>query len=309
MTKLTGLIAAPFTPMSSKGELHLEVIADYARLLRHSGVAGVFIGGTTGEGMSLSVEEREALTETWMAAAGDNLRVVVHVGDTRLGDCQRLAAHAQARGAHAIGQMAPCFFKPGSLEALVGFCAETAAAAPALPYYYYHMPSMTGVSAKMVDFLKQASDRIPSLAGIKYTHEDLMEFQLCRQVEDGRFDMLFGRDELLICGLTLGCGGAVGSTYNYLAPLYLDLWEAFSRGDLQSANQRQLMSMRIIQTLFDFGNPLVCGKALMAMLGVDCGPPRSPLTPLDPSRIAGLRQALTSLGFFDHCCRQNSLTV
>ena len=301
--RLEGLVAAPFTPMHQDGGVNSDLIAVYARFLESNGVSGAFICGTTGEGVSLTVEEREKLTEAWVRASSNGFKVIVHVGHNSLSDCCRLAAHAESCGAWGIGQMAPGFFKPASIDELVEFCAETAGCAPSLPYYYYHMPAMTGVNVKMVDFLLAAKERIPNLAGVKYTYEDLMDLQLCRHLEDGLFDMLFGRDELLICGLTLGCKGAVGSTYNYLAPLYLKLWEAFAVQDVVEANRLQLLSMKTIQTIFQYGDPLVCGKAVMAMLGIDCGPMRLPLSELSASQTQGLRESLNAIGFFEHSSR------
>jgi N-acetylneuraminate lyase len=299
--KLTGLVAAPYTPLHEDGQLNCDRIPDLAAFLARNGVSGAFVCGTTGEGMSLSIEEREAVTESWVNASPPDLRIVVHVGHASLPDCRRLAAHAAAKGAWGIGQMAPCFFKPASLDDLVDFCAQTAACAPTLPYYYYHMPAMTGVDVKMVDFLTAAKDRIPNLAGVKFTHEDLMDMQLCRALDGGRFDMLFGRDELLVCGLALGCTGAVGSTYNFLAPLYLDIWDAFARGDLKRANALQRISMQAVRVMFKHGNPIVCGKAIMGLLGIECGPVRLPLRSPSPTTIGQLVEELRTVGFHDHC--------
>lgn len=302
--RLGGLIAAPFTPFDSRGHLNVEVIPGYAGFLADNGVSGVFVCGTTGEGMSMTVDERLAVASAWVDAAPKDLKIVIHVGHTALEDAKRLAAHAQSIGAWGIGQMAPSFFKPKSMNELVDFCAETAAAAPALPYYYYHIPVMTGVNVKMVDFLLSARDRIPNLAGVKYTYEDLMDMQLCREIDNGRFDMLFGRDELLICGLALGCTGAVGSTYNDLAPLYLDIWDAFARHDMRQANELQLISMRTIEAFFKYGNPMVCGKAMMRMLGIDCGPVRLPLRSLSADAERELEKDLRDIAYFEHCSRQ-----
>lgn len=296
---LTGLIAAPFTPFDDKGNVNLDIIPAYADLLTKNGVSGAFVCGTTGESLSMTTEERLAVAAKWVECASKDLKVIVHVGHTSIEDARRLTGHASEIGAWGVGQMAPCFIKPKTLDDLVEFCAETASAAPELPYYYYHMPAMTGVNFKMFDFLNLAKERIPNLAGVKYTYEDLMDMQLCRTIDGGRFDMLFGRDELLICGLALGCTGAVGSTYNFMAPLYLELWDAFTQGDVKRANELQLLSMQVIQTMFSHGDPLICGKAIMKMLGVDCGGMRLPLRTIEKSEVDLLRDDLDRLGFFD----------
>ena len=138
---LTGLIAAPFTPMHEDGSLNLQVIGPYAEfLMQKKCVTGVFICGTTGESVSLTTEERKAVAEKWMEAAKGKLKVIVHVGGMSQVQCAELAAHAQAIGADMIAAMAPCFFKPGSVDELIGFFKPIAASASRLPFYYYNMP-------------------------------------------------------------------------------------------------------------------------------------------------------------------------
>lgn len=112
------------------------------------------------------------------------------------------------------------------------FCAGIAVAAPKLPLYYNQIPTMTGVSLPCADFLAAARDRIPNLAGVKFTYENLMDYLACVEFPEGRYDACFGRDEILLAGLSLGAAGAIGSTHNYAAPIYLRLMEAFHRGDL-----------------------------------------------------------------------------
>ena len=97
--------------------------------------------------------------------------------------------------------MAPSFFRPSTVEQLVDFCAQIAEAAPGLPFYYYHFPAMTGVDFPMIDFLKGASRRIPNLKGIKFTHENLMDYNRCLHFEKDRFQILFGRDEMLLAAV------------------------------------------------------------------------------------------------------------
>jgi N-acetylneuraminate lyase len=280
--KTNGLIAAPFTPLLADGSLNLGAISGYARHLHRIGVVGAFICGTTGEGASLTLAERRAVAERWRQAAPPGLRVIVHVGHTCLADARELAAHAQAIGADSIACLAPYFFKPDGVAGLVEWCAQIAAAAPQLPFYYYHMPSMTGCNVLVADFLAAAGPRIPSLAGIKFTFEDLEDFARCLRFADGRYDVLFGRDELLHSALKLGARGAVGSTYNFAAPLYRQVIAAYDRGDEATAVALQAKAVEMIQILVKGGgHPIANFKRLMRRLGVDCGPTRLPLT--DPT--------------------------
>ena len=219
-----------------------------------------------------------------------------------MADCKVLAGHAQKIGADAIAVMAPFFYKPANVRDLVTFCAEIAAEAPKLPFYYYHIPSMTGVEFLIVDFLKMGGDEIPTLAGAKFSHSDLMDFSLCVNLDKGRFNMLYGSDQILVSALSLGADGAVGSTYNYAAPLYLQLIDAFKAGDMETARQKQVCSQEMVSFLFKYGG-LSTGKAIMKLVGLDCGGVRPPLHDLSKKQYNELASGLKSIGFFDYCSK------
>lgn len=303
-TRFRGLVAAPFTPFHADRSLNLDVIPAYARFLRDNGVGAAFVCGTTGEGLSLTLEERLRIAERWVACADDRLRVIVHVGHTCLTDARTLTAHAAKIGASAVSALTPCFFKPRNNAEVVNWCEAVASAAPALPFYYYNIPSMTGIDYPVVDFLAQAQDRIPSLAGVKYTHENLPDYKACVAFAQGRYDILFGRDELLLEGTDAGALGAVGSTYNYAAPLYLRLLAARTAGLATEARALQDAAIKMIAICNGIGvTHLAASKALMAMLGVDCGPVRLPLAQPDATQLATLRTRLNEIGFFDFAGR------
>jgi len=294
--KLTGLIAAPFTPFDAQSNLDVSLVPAYAAFLQERGVSGVFVNGSTGESLSLSMAERKATAEAWMAA-GSDLTVIVHVGCNCVPEAQELAAHAQSIGAAAIGAMPPCFFRP-KLDGVLDYCEAIAAAAPELPFYYYHIPSMTGVEIRIVDFLTQGGARIPTLNGAKFTYEDLMDFQQSLDLEDGRFNLLFGRDEILLAGLAAGAKGAVGSTYNYMPQVYLQAIKAFEAGDMATARACQAKSQALVDILKDSVNGIACGKVIMAMIGMDCGPARMPLPQFDDAKKAWLKSRLDEIDFF-----------
>jgi N-acetylneuraminate lyase len=306
-TRFRGLVAAPFTPFHADRSLNLDVIPAYARFLRDNGVGAAFVCGTTGEGLSLTLEERLRIAERWVACADDRLRVIVHVGHTCLTDARTLTAHAAKIGASAVSALTPCFFKPRNNAEVVNWCEAVASAAPALPFYYYNIPSMTGIDYPVVDFLAQAQDRIPSLAGVKYTHENLPDYKACVAFAQGRYDILFGRDELLLEGTDAGALGAVGSTYNYAAPLYLRLLAARAAGQATEARALQDTAIKMIAICNGIGvTHLAASKALMAMLGVDCGPVRLPLAQPDATQLATLRTRLNEIGFFDFAGRSGA---
>ena len=303
MKHIKGLVAAPFTPFGKNGKIDFGTIEKLAASLVANKVVGAFVCGTTGEGVSMTVAERMKVAERWQACAGKKLRVIVHVGHTSLGDSRALAAHAQKIGASAIGIMAPYCFKPSKADDLAAFCAEIASAAPDLPFYYYHIPCVTGVTIPAFDFLRAAADKIPNLAGIKFTHENLMDFASCVRWEDGRFDALYGRDEMLLAGLAVGAQGAIGSTYNYAAPVYHRIMAAFARGDMAAAQAEQARANAMIAVLIRYGGMPPAGKAFMKAIGLDCGVSRLPLRSLTDEQTEALRAEAEAVGFCDFASR------
>ncbi len=296
--KLHGLVAATHTPFNSAGELNLAAVEKQSEHLLRSRVKTVFIGGTTGECHSLTLTERLALAERWCAVTrGTAQRVVVHVGSNCLADSRALARQVQSLGAAAIAALAPSYFKPKSLSVLIECCRDIAAAASGLPFYYYDIPSFTGVNLSMPEFLAAAPERIPTLAGIKFTNPDLVAYLKCLQAER-KFDIPWGMDECLLAALSAGASGAVGSTYNFAAPVYHRLIAAFEKGKMAEARREQLRSIRLIEILASFGF-MAAAKALMDMLGVDVGPARLPHANLASKERARLKTSLERLGFFD----------
>jgi N-acetylneuraminate lyase len=295
---LPGLVAAPFTPFRADGSLAPDVIPRQARTLAANGVIGAFVCGTTGEGASMTNDERRRVTEAWIAARPAGLKVIVHVGHTSAADACELARHAQDAGADAIATVPPFFYKPPRVGELVAWCAQVAAAAPKLPFYYYHFPVITNVPISAAAFLAEARGKIPTLAGIKFTDENLADFRAVHVLGGGNFELLIGRDEILLSGLQAGATGAVGSTYNYASPLYGRILRAHAAGDLATAQREQAKARAFIDTMNRFGGQ-PAGKAIMKLIGLDCGPSRLPLRTFAAADEAALRAELAAQGFFE----------
>ena len=293
--RFTGLIAATHTPFHADGSLRVEVIDQQADALVRNGASGVFICGTTGEGLSMTVAERKQVAERWIAVAkGSPLRVIVHVGANVLGESAELAAHAEKYGAAAVAMIAPNFFKPDSVETLVACCELVAKQCLKTPFFYYDIPSFTNVRLPMPEFLAEAIKRIPNYSGLKFTHDDLISLQLCLGEFGEQIDILSGVDELLLPCLAIGVKGAVGSSYNFAAPLYLEVMKQFEAGDLTGARRTQLKAIKMIQSLAKQGYTGSC-KALMTRKGIDVGPPRLPQRTLSETQVKSLFASLDSL--------------
>lgn len=295
--RLNGMIAATFTPMKKNGDINYDEIKVYADYIASTNIEGVFVNGTTGEFASLTVEERKLILEAWIAAADSRFKVICHVGSNCQRDSIELAAHAACCGAYGLGCIAPSFFKPATVEALVNFFAPIAAAAPELPFYYYNMPSMTGVSLPVDKFLTEGRKAIPNLAGTKFTHNNLMEMCECINLDGGSFEVLHGFDEILTCGLAIGAEAGVGSTYNYIPDVYDGIFKSMRAGDLQKARELQLLSVKAVEVIIKYGGGVRGGKAIMNLIGVNCGECRPPFAPMTQEEYASLRTDLENLGF------------
>lgn len=296
--RLRGLIPATHTPFTSDGGLALDVVERQAAHLEGLGIETVFIGGSTGESPSLTLQERLDLARRWSEVVrGTRLRVVVHVGANCLHDAATLAGQAERLGAVAISALAPSYFKPRTIETLVDSMAIIAAAAPETPFYYYDIPQLTGIQVPVTDFLARAAERIPTLAGAKFSGPDLLAYQQALRIDGGRFAVPFGTDEWLLAALALGAEAAVGSSYNFAAAIAIRLWRAFEAGDLATARAEQWRSGQLIHVLAGFGY-MAAAKALMEMLGVPVGPPRLPTGGLTAADRGALRERLEALGAF-----------
>lgn len=296
--KLQGLIAAPFTPMNADGSLNLYIVRPYYEFLKRNGNAGAFIAGSTGEGVSLTLNEKKQLTEAWAQATqnDDDFKVISLLGGTCLSDCIDLARHAKEQGLYAVAFTAPFYFKPASVKALAECCEVIADVVPEMPFYYYHIPVLTGVGFAMYDLLQHVDGKIENFAGIKYTHEDFMDFLSCIQYKNGHYDMLWGRDENMLSALVLGSKGAVGSTYNYAAPLYNELIAAYEKGDFNTAQKLQQQSIDMIRLLGKYGG-IATGKSYMKLIGIDCGGFRLPVKNMDAAQFELFRKDAEAVGF------------
>lgn len=295
MKKLTGLIAAPHTPFDSNNKVNFAVIDQIAQLLIEQGVKGAYVCGTTGEGIHCSVEERKAIAERWVKAADGKLDLIIHTGALSIVDTINLTEHAETLDILATSAIGPCFFKPGSVEDLVEYCAQVASAAPSKGFYYYHS-GMSGVNLDLEQFLIQGEQRIPNLSGAKFNNADLYEYQRCIRACNGKFDMPFGVDEFLPAGLAVGAVSAVGSTYNYAAPLYLKIIDAFHQGKHDEVAALMDKVIAIIRVLVEYGG-VAAGKVAMQLHGIETGDPRQPIRALTANQKADVLAKMRDAGF------------
>ena len=300
LMKLHGHVSAVFTPVNEEGELDVTPLPKLAARLQEWGVENVMVGGTTGESLSFSYEERMECVKAWLKIAPEyGLNVYVHAGmDSVQSAAKYVGELAEMDGVKGIFAMPPVYFKPKNIDNLVDTMTAIAGAAPDLPFWYYHFPAMTGVDFNMFQFTQAVdeSGKMPNFMGVKFTNEILMDFNSIGHYKKGKYNMLMGRDEILTSALATGvCDADVSSTVNFLTYnlLATNTWNA---GDLQSAENLQLKTVEVIETWVKMMGDLNTQKAILKMTGIDFGPLRLPQENMTKEQEIELGTALHKLG-------------
>ena len=297
------ILNATFTPMHEDESINYDRIPDLFQHCLSTGANGIFLNGTTGECMSLSVEERMKLVETWSAyrkeANRPNFKIFVHVGSCNLYETARMAEHAEAHGADGIAMVATFYFKPNTLEELVDQCEYVAAAASHTPFYYYNIPFMTGVNFPLISFLEVASRRIPNFAGLKNSFTDIVDYQHCLHFAKENYALYWGTDEAFMMLYAAGNRQYVGSTYNYMGDIYQEMLKSHHAGDMKSVVDLEGEADAIYKIILKH-NGITAGKEIMRLLGIDCGVVRKPLKALTESERGALLASLSQTTFFQH---------
>jgi N-acetylneuraminate lyase len=301
------ILPAVFTPF------HEDLSVDYRQvnsLYQHcinTGFGGVFLNGTTGECMSLHTEERKQLLKEWIKCRTEHnhpeFKIFVHVGSSNLYEAAGLAEHAQAEGADAIAMVPTFYFRPKTLEALIEQCRHVAGTAPELPFFYYNIPGLTGVTFPLPAFIEAAAREIPTFSGLKNSHHDLLDYQQCLQVAKKKYSLYSGTDELFMMAYVAGNRNYVGSTYNFMSELYWRLLDAYHACDLDTLTSLQEEASSVYKILNDY-HSLIAGKEIMNHLGIVCGPVRKPLTNLTAAEKERLIGRLKQTSFFEFVHRK-----
>ena len=296
--KLNGLVAATYTPFHPDGSVNLDLIPAMTDHMIERGASGFYVCGSTGEGESLSVAERQQVAAAFIDATAGRVPVVIQVGHNSLSSACELARHAESAGADAISTLPPTYFKPASLDLLVQWIESVTQAAPGLPYYYYHIPRLSGVGFDMVELLSVAKERLPSLVGIKFSDFFLAEMMACQEFENGRYDIPFGSDEMLLGALATGATGAVGSCYGFAAPLWSEIIRAYEEGRKEEAQAWMRKAASLVRWIANSpGGFQACVKQVIwPLLGFEVGGLRLPQPEMSQSEVDEARRWLDETG-------------
>ena len=287
-TRLAGILPALVTPLLPDGGVNIAALEKLLERVYTAGVDGVYLCGSTGEGTLLEAAERRKIVETAVRNSPRGKQVIVHVGAWSLDVADCLARHAESVQASAVSSIRPAGVNYADMLAWY----RTLGSASSLPLLAYYFPDSTG-ERLTVDQLTEIC-QLPGVAGLKYTDYDLYTLSLL--VRDG-YPVFNGRDEVLAAGLLMGACGGIGSIYNLVPELFVEVRNLSAAGDWKAARALQDRINNLIRVLLRF--PFLPSlKQVLSWEGIDCGSVVRPRAGLTPSQQSELRTSLAELQMF-----------
>jgi N-acetylneuraminate lyase len=293
--RLNGILPALVTPLQGDEAVNVTALEQLLERVYTAGADGVYVCGSTGEGLILPAAERRKVTEVAVRNSPGNKQVIVHVGAWSFSEAQGLARHAASTGATAISSLPPANV---SYSELLDYYRDLAAVG-GIPFLAYYFPAAGGGSLSY-DQLSEIC-ALPGVAGLKFTDYDLYTLSLL--VRDGH-TLFNGRDEVLAAGLLMGANGAIGSIYNLVPGWFVELYAAAQAGRWAETQAIQARINDLIRVLLQF--PLIPAiKRILTWNGVECGTALRPRAGLTPEQEASL---LREMARFEslipaHCVR------
>ncbi|MGM1049009.1 MAG: N-acetylneuraminate lyase [Bacillota bacterium] len=280
-----GVYTALITPMHEDGSIDRESLARLVRHLQAQGVKGFYVGGSTGEGFILSTEERQEVLETVVHAAEGKSTIIAHIGSIGTEASIELARHAERQGVDAMSAVVPFYYKT-TVDQIKEHYNAIMAAVP-LPMLIYHYPGATGVQLSM-DFYEEMA-RHPQCIGVKFTSLNLFEMQQIRARCGDHFLIFNGHDEVYAAGALMGADGAIGSTYNMMAPLFVRMFQEAERGGWSRLPELQAEGNEVIAHMVQF-DVIPYEKYICYAQGIIRSPrARQPLKQLTDAETAAIR--------------------
>ena len=282
LKKYQGIIPAFYACYDSEGKVNPTAVRELTQFYIDKGVQGLYVGGSSGECIYQSKEERKLVLEEVMAVAKGKLTIIAHIACNNTADSQELAAHAESLGVDAIASIPPIYFKLPPY-AIAKYWNDMSAAAPNTDFIIYNIPQLAGVSLS-VPLLKEMlkNERV---IGVKNSSMPTQDIQMW--ADEGAI-VFNGPDEQLISGLVMGAVGGIGGTYGAMPKLYVKLYQLVKEGDMATALDLQNECCRIIYKLCSgHGNMYGMIKEALRRMGCpDCGSVRAPLAELIESDYA-----------------------
>lgn len=306
LNKFKGVIPAFYACYDDKGDVdeqRTRALASY--LLGIDGIVGLYVGGSSGEGIYHTVAERKKVLE-WVVAVNNALAspkaIIAHVGCNNLIDSQELASHAEEQKVDAIASIPPIYFKLPAYSIQAYWCG-IAAAAPNTPFIIYNIPQLAGVNLTK-DILKYMLENCPTIIGVKNSSTPTQDIQMWREVAmdkyseqvDDKFIVFNGPDEQLISGLIIGANGCIGGTYASMPKLFVEAYKAVMTEGSIDNNRAMNIQNDICRIIYKFGEAhgnlySVMKEVIKLQKGIDCGDVRAPLPKHTDDDMAVIKEA------------------
>ena len=282
MKKYEGIIPAFYACYDAEGKVNLAAVRELTQYYIDKGVQGLYVGGSSGECIYQSKEERKVVLEEVMKVAKGKLTIIAHIACNNTADSCELAAHAESLGVDAIASIPPIYFKLPP-HAIAKYWNDMSAAAPNTDFIIYNIPQLAGVSLS-VPLLKEMLKN-PRCIGVKNSSMPTQDIQMW--ADEGAI-VFNGPDEQLISGLVMGAIGGIGGTYGAMPELYVELYRCVKAGEMAKALEIQNDCCRIIYKMCSgHGNMYGMIKEILRINGgPDCGSVRLPLAALVESDLA-----------------------
>ena len=294
--QLKGIMPALVTPFDENEKLIKPTVKKLLDFEYARGAHGFYVGGATGEGPVLNKNTRMELCETVMEENKNRGKIILHVGGPNFSDVKELVNHANKTNVDAFSSMAPNAYYGHSDKELVHYYKSIASLTDK-PLMVYVTPLMLGNNIEKV-FTELLE--VDNIIGLKFTLPNYYLLGEIKKINGGNINVINGPDEMLICGLTMGADGGIGSTYNLMPERYVALYDAFNRGDIAKAREIQYGINSIIKVLLTYGNNMNIVqnlKSAFGIMGFDMGVCQYPTLPYNKEETEGLKVALEKAGY------------
>ena len=283
-----GILPAVVTPFDDGERFDAGAFERLLERLYTQGIHGVYVCGSTGEGLLQSVAQRKEVAEAAVRCSPKGKQVILHVGANNTGDAVELTRHAARIGVQAVSSLPPA---GGYSFVETRAYYEALAAVSDVPVLVYYFPEICPTVSSTEEILELC--QIPNVVGLKFTDFDLYKMSILRRHGHVVFN---GRDEVLVAGRLMGANGGIGSFYNLVPELFLQVYELTESGLWNEARAIQDRINELIEIVLRFpGIPAI--KTMLAWSGIDCGQCLKPRRALTATEESQLRTQLTQSSF------------
>jgi N-acetylneuraminate lyase len=294
LLKLTGIMPALFTSYDRHGEVTTKGLDKYLSFLIERGCTGFFVGGSTGEGLLQTVEERCRFLEGVVKTVAGQVPVIAHVGSLSTRDACELARFASKVGADAVGSVMPVYYSIGIKGGVEYYRAIGKASR--LPLLIYYLAANVGPLDPVV-FAEHFAP-LPRVFAMKYTSPDMELFRRIIENTEGKLNMIMGCDQCLLPALTMGADGGIGTTYCFMPELFVGVYESHRSGEIKVAEELMARAFKVIYLILGKYPSMEACREIMRLRGINTGHSRGPLPTLSPEQAKQLKKDLEALNFF-----------